>query len=146
MLERTYGKHVTLLLRKGLPERARWGFIHYDLCAENLVRRPDGIVVAIDNETLRRGFSEFDVARTWSRWPLTPSSHVLFERSYRRLLGCSEPEAAEQRAWRTLATLKRVHLRHRLGQTPHAALIALQQLAENEEESAVQTEGISAHE
>ena len=48
--------------------------IHRDFCAENLVIDRRGRVHAIDNETLRVGPCDLDLARTWYRWPMDHAS------------------------------------------------------------------------
>lgn len=59
------------LARDHAPADAEIGVVHHDFCAENLVRDPGGHPHVIDNETLRIGVLDFDLARTWYRWPMT---------------------------------------------------------------------------
>jgi len=59
------------------PAVARYGLTHDDFCAENLVEAASGELVVIDNEHLRFGFLDYDLARTWYRWPMS-------ERTWRR--------------------------------------------------------------
>jgi thiamine kinase-like enzyme len=118
------------ILDGGLPARARWGLVHGDLCAENLVWRTDGTLVSIDNEAIGRGFIEYDVARTWYRWPMPASAGARFERSYRAALGINAPSHVEQRAWRLAAVLKGVHLRFRRGLVAERGLVALRDVLE----------------
>lgn len=65
------------------PPRCAIGLTHSDWCGENLVQAPDGSLCAIDNETLILDAYAFDLARTWSRWPLPPVSWTAFLGSYR---------------------------------------------------------------
>ena len=96
----------------GLPDRARWGLVHGDFCGENLVLTPEGTVVSIDNAHAGTGFFEYDLGRSWYRWPRPDAAVDDFERRYDGLTGRSaDPE--ERRAWRAAATVKGLHLRHR---------------------------------
>jgi aminoglycoside phosphotransferase (APT) family kinase protein len=58
------------------------GILHGDLCAANLVREPNGRLVAVDNEALDRGFLDYDLGMTWYRWPLREPDAERFERVY----------------------------------------------------------------
>jgi hypothetical protein len=98
----------------GLPDDAAWGLTHTDFGGDNLVLRPDGTLVSIDNEHLVRGFLDFDVARAWYRWPMPEPSWRRFVRRYE--VGAGRTVAAtELRAWRALATLTGVRRRFRVG-------------------------------
>ncbi len=56
--------------RMHLPLTAATGITHGDFCAENLIAgQPDRIYV-IDNETLQMDALDYDLARTWYRWPM----------------------------------------------------------------------------
>lgn len=45
--------------------------IHGDLCTENIIVSSSGRSYLVDNETLRIDAPEFDLARTWYRWPMS---------------------------------------------------------------------------
>jgi thiamine kinase-like enzyme len=92
-------------LRAGLPSRSARGPVHGDLCAENLVVTPDGRIVSIDNERVRIDFLDYDLARTFVRWPMSDSLRERFERRY-TTWGRSVPEAREVSAWRVCAAVK----------------------------------------
>jgi hypothetical protein len=64
------------------PARAPTGIIHRDLCAENLVRRACGALCVVDIETLTLGCYDYDLARTWYRWPLPAEQRVGFFETY----------------------------------------------------------------
>jgi thiamine kinase-like enzyme len=66
------------------PGSARAGILHTDLCPENLVLDPDGVIRAIDNEGMRIGATGFDLARTWYRWPMSTDHWRLFISTYAR--------------------------------------------------------------
>jgi hypothetical protein len=115
-----------------LPDRAPWGLMHGDFCGENLVWRSDGVLVSVDHEGLGRGFIEYDLARTWYRWPMSVPAGRRFERSYRAALGSAAPTAAEQRAWKAAAAVKGAHLRHRRGLVAQRGLGALREVLDAE--------------
>ena len=92
-------------LRGGLPARSACGLVHGDLCAENLVLTPDGRIVSIDNERVRIDFLDYDLARTFVRWPLPDARRERFERRY-TTWGRSVPAAREASAWRVRAAVK----------------------------------------
>jgi len=116
------------IVRRGLPASATWGLMHGDFCGENLVLDTEGSVVSIDHELLGRGFLEYDLARSWYRWPMPPWAHQRFERRYRSALDQSPPSRQTWRAWQTVATVKGVHLRHRRGMPSDRGLAALRVL------------------
>jgi Ser/Thr protein kinase RdoA (MazF antagonist) len=70
-------------LRDNVPDRAAVGVIHRDFCAENIVCTPAGSLYVVDNETIRVDIPEFDLARTWYRWPMTPPQCAAFLTGYR---------------------------------------------------------------
>ena len=59
------------------------GIIHRDFCRENLVLAPAGRLWVIDNGTLTVDAYDFDLGRTWYRWPLTPEWWSHFAKGYR---------------------------------------------------------------
>lgn len=65
-------------------EPAEWatGLVHDDFCAENMVLDGEGRVWIVDNEHLGLGALDFDLARTWYRWPLSPALREAFNRGY----------------------------------------------------------------
>lgn len=98
------------VLRSATPARAPIGLIHGDFCAENLVEDARGRLVAVDNESLRLDFLDFDLARTWARWPMPDPDWDAFLARYARWRG--EPvDAAAAPFWRAAAIVKSLHLR-----------------------------------
>ncbi len=69
-------------LRHLAPAAAEVGVTHNDFCAENLVEDARGRLVVVDNEGLRRGFLDYDLARTWYRWPMPARDWRLFTDRY----------------------------------------------------------------
>jgi Ser/Thr protein kinase RdoA (MazF antagonist) len=98
-------RRLVATLDTELPDRAARGPVHGDLCAENLVVTPDGQVVSIDNERVRIDFLDYDLARTWVRWPMPAVSYERFERRYASS-GRTPPATPEAMAWRVCAATK----------------------------------------
>jgi hypothetical protein len=67
---RTEAATLLPVAREHVPARAMTGIIHGDLCAENLIVEPRGRLFVVDNETLQVGALDYDLARTWYRWPM----------------------------------------------------------------------------
>lgn len=74
------------------PETIAIGVIHRDLCAENIVRRPSGALCVVDVESLWIGDRDYDLARTWYRWPMSPEQR-------RRHFDAYTAEAGRQPSW-----------------------------------------------
>lgn len=64
------------------PSRPATGIIHRDFCAENLVVDRAGRPHAVDSGTLALDALDFDLARTWYRWPMTSAARAAFEVGY----------------------------------------------------------------
>ncbi len=64
------------------PAAARIGIIHFDFCGKNLVLHAERGPVCIDNETLRIGPFDLDLARTFYRWQLSPEDREAFLAGY----------------------------------------------------------------
>jgi aminoglycoside phosphotransferase (APT) family kinase protein len=60
------------------------GLVHKDFCRENMVVSPDGVVRVVDNETLAVDCPDYDLTRTWYRWPMDPAQAVAYLAGYRR--------------------------------------------------------------
>ena len=84
------------------PAAARYGLTHDDFCAENLVETASGELVVIDNEHVRFGFLDYDLARTWYRWPMSePTWRRFAERYAARRADAVDP--ARSTFWRIAA-------------------------------------------
>ena len=70
-------------LRDAVPDDITVGIIHRDFCAENIVLTPTRSLHVVDNETIRIDAPEWDLARTWYRWPMTPPQREAFLTGYR---------------------------------------------------------------
>jgi hypothetical protein len=64
------------------PSSYAAGFAHRDFCAENLVLRPSGHVCAVDNEALAVDSYDYDLGRTWYRWPMSPIEREAYLKGY----------------------------------------------------------------
>lgn len=58
------------MARAATPASWECGLIHGDFCGENLVLDATGAPHVVDNETLDHNAYDYDLARTWYRWPL----------------------------------------------------------------------------
>lgn len=70
------------LANEGVPSDASTGIIHNDFCPENMVLDASGTPVCVDNATLTFGPHDYDLARTWYRWPMSPGESKAFLRGY----------------------------------------------------------------
>jgi len=106
-----------------LPARADVGVVHRDLCAENVVVTPAGLDVVVDNESMRVGELDGDLARTFARWPMDAASRAAFLAGYATH---RDPATAlrDERAWRTLAVTKSLHVRVVRLRVPAADVLA----------------------
>ena len=67
------------------PGTAEAGVIHTDLCPENLVVDTHGVLRAVDNESLRFGFTGFDLATVSYQWRMTPPDWERYLSAYARV-------------------------------------------------------------
>jgi Ser/Thr protein kinase RdoA (MazF antagonist) len=95
-------------LQRFAPGAAEVGITHNDFCAENLVEDAAGRLVPIDNEGLRRGFFDYDLARTWYRWPMPEADWLTFAARYGVV---RRPDTAHASFWRIAAVVKSAALR-----------------------------------
>lgn len=65
-----------------IPFRVDSGFVHLDIKPENIVKTSNGIVF-IDNETVSLGSLDYELARLWGFWKLTPHERSRFLEGYR---------------------------------------------------------------
>jgi len=98
------------LLQRLAPSAADLGITHNDFCAENLVELPGGQLVVVDNEGLRQGFLDYDLARTWYRWSMSDAHWATFVARYRSSRTDALP-GDHERFWRMAAVVKSAHLR-----------------------------------
>jgi len=108
------------------------GLIHADYCAENIVLSDDGNLVVVDNELLRVGALDFDVARCCCRWLMTNHQRRAFFAGYEQHRGLDQ-FIAHRQFWaiRALALSMDVHLKH--GRTNEPVMSALQRIASGDD-------------
>jgi Ser/Thr protein kinase RdoA (MazF antagonist) len=94
------------------PGETTHGAIHKDFCPENLVLAPDGALVCVDDATLALGPHDFDLARTWYRWPMGREERAAFADGYREHRGLASFER-DFRFWATCALVGSASTRFR---------------------------------
>jgi thiamine kinase-like enzyme len=82
LLSRPEADAVADAIARNTPERPIHGIVHGDFAPENLVIGASGALHAIDNEVVRVGILDLDLARTWSRWPMADPTWVSFLAAY----------------------------------------------------------------
>jgi len=115
------------------PSSIESGLIHADFCADNMIVTEDGNLVVVDNEDLRVGPLDYDLARCWSRWPMTESQRDAFCEGYKQHRSL-DTFMNNRHFWaiRALALSLAVHLKH--GRSNQAVLLSLQRLAAGDED------------
>lgn len=73
---------LTELAISQIPQECQIGVVHRDYCAENLLVSDAGDFYIVDNEAIRIGPFDFDLARTWYRWPMSPTERAVYWESY----------------------------------------------------------------
>lgn len=96
------------------PAELKFGFIHTDFHPENMIVTADGTLYIIDNEHIKIGALDFDLARSWSRWPMNDSQREIFRMTYeenRRL----DEFFTHEKFWAVLSLTRTayIHARHR---------------------------------
>jgi hypothetical protein len=130
--ERLVGERTLGILRDALlardPGTARAGIVHGDFCAENIVVAADGALHVVDNEDIALGPLDYDLGRTWYRWPLAEPSFARFLEVYERH---AHRPAMGLAFWKIVAAVRGaiVRLRHHPEGLPFA-LDRLRRLAE----------------
>lgn len=64
------------------PRVANAGLCHTDFCFENIITDAVGTVFVIDNEGITVDAYEYDLARTWYRWPMTELQQRAYAEGY----------------------------------------------------------------
>lgn len=68
---RLEGERLIDLAVAHTPGNPAVGLVHGDFCAENIVLQAPGHVYVIDSEKLSIDAYDYDLGRTWYRWPMT---------------------------------------------------------------------------
>ena len=119
------------------PARASSGIIHFDFCGKNLVMHAERGPVCIDNETLRVGPFDLDLARTFYRWPLSRDDHAAFLAGY--VAGDGPAETTHLPFWSLAAEIHSAFVRCRDGD--HDADVPLAALRERVRNRGAMTAG-----
>jgi hypothetical protein len=77
-------REVARLARLHAPPTTSPGICHTDFCGENIVMATDGTIVVVDNENITIDAHEYDLARTWYRWPMTDLQQHAYAEGYGR--------------------------------------------------------------
>jgi hypothetical protein len=64
------------------PTSQSTAICHQDFCADNIIIRAGGQVCVVDNEGIAIDSPEYDLARTWYRWPMTASQQEAYAEGY----------------------------------------------------------------
>lgn len=107
------------------PSACSAAVVHRDLCPENLVRQPSGALRVVDVETLSIGARDYDLARTWYRWPMPPDQRQALFDAY-VADGGRRPDWHHFPYWAICATASSAAQRQQLW--PAGATIPLQRL------------------
>jgi aminoglycoside phosphotransferase len=73
---------VLRLAERHAPALPCLAVCHGDLCAENIVKGAADRFYVVDNETVAVDACEYDLARTWYRWPMTDRQHAVYLEGY----------------------------------------------------------------
>lgn len=70
------------MARRHAPSTCTIGFILGDLCVENVIVSRSGDMLFIDHDTLSIDACEYDLARTWYRWPMDAAPRAAYVDGY----------------------------------------------------------------
>jgi thiamine kinase-like enzyme len=83
-LEKEQGKFLLDLVERYAPQLSTFGLVCGDFCEENLLITPSENIYVIDNEKLSINAYDYDLARTWYRWPMSPPQRMAYYDGYTR--------------------------------------------------------------
>ena len=83
VLENLVARHAVEIARGYAPPHCALGFAFVDFCADNIVQQASGEVCVVDNETLSIEPCDYDLARTWYRWPMKGADREAYFSGYR---------------------------------------------------------------
>lgn len=75
-------RSVMRLAQRHAPASTHLVVCHGDFCAENIVKDSAGRFYVVDNETVAVDACEYDLARTWYRWPMTNPQRAAYLEGY----------------------------------------------------------------
>lgn len=129
VLDSTLAQNLFTAACQAQPTHFEAGLIHGDFCAENMVVASNGDIVVIDNESLRVGELDYDIARCWSRWPMTDSQRSVFAKEYRRYRDLDEFNQ-HQDFWAIKALSQTICVRLQYDKPYQPALDALKRISD----------------
>lgn len=121
VLDPSTARDARAIAREYAPRRCPLGFIYGDFCADNIVLRDSGEVCFVDNETLSVHPADYDVARTWYRWPMPRAAREVYLSGYREHRGL-ETFLAHFPYWAIAAIADGARFRQRRGGAAAAAV------------------------
>jgi hypothetical protein len=75
---------VLALATQATPHHCTLGYVHRDFCSENLVVQPSGEIGVIDNGAVGIDAHDYDLGRTWYRWPMQAPQREAYLDGYRQ--------------------------------------------------------------
>jgi Ser/Thr protein kinase RdoA (MazF antagonist) len=126
-LDAAAAREAASVARASAPASAEWGFCHGDFCAENLLLVPVLGLHVVDNETICELWQDYDLARTWYRWPMDTSAFAAFLDGY-RVHRAADEFLAHFAFWTIAALLRSAAFRLRSGVSPAVPLQRLTSL------------------
>lgn len=83
-LDAASARAVHRLVTHHAPPASHSGLCHGDFCGENMVEDEAGDIQVVDNDSLAVDEYEYDLARTWYRWPMSPAAQRAYVDGYGR--------------------------------------------------------------
>jgi hypothetical protein len=111
LLDADEQRRLLALGERHAPAAAAVGISLGDYCHENIVCRGDGEPCLIDLETLAIAPNDYDLGRTWYRWPMTAAQRAVYLEGYRRHRDPA-PFLAHLPFWRLVALTEGAVYRH----------------------------------
>jgi len=95
------------------PMKVEVGVIHTDFHPRNMVINQGGEIWIVDNEDIRLGVLDYDIARCWRQWPMTCAQREVFCTAYSKFRSL-DAFIAHQIFWTicTLAVTAHIQGRH----------------------------------
>jgi aminoglycoside phosphotransferase (APT) family kinase protein len=108
------GESLRREVRRRTSDRPLHGIAHGDFAQENLVVDGAGALRVVDNESIRVGILDLDLARVWSRWPMEPATWRAFLEAYSVASGrpCRDDDLA---GWKIRTLVLSAWYRHAYG-------------------------------
>ena len=99
---------------KNQPSDLESGIIHTDFHLGNMIRKHNGEIWIVDNERLRFGVLDYDLARCWRYWPMAGPQREMFCKTYSAVRSL-DTFLLHQPFWSicSLVNSLRVYMRHR---------------------------------